>query len=147
MIPQQLRSENHQRIHSHHKGFSLIELMIALSIIGILTGLLVPNFNKLRMKSKQTATKSVVHSLQIALESYAFDKGSYPKGNNQMIIDVVQELIKTNDLNKSPKNPYTGQSYTLNDSSGKIIYSATETSYQLTAYGQDNKSIIYKIDH
>jgi type IV pilus assembly protein PilA len=52
-------------------GFSLIELMIVVAIIGILASIAVPNFQKFQAKSKQTEAKSSLAAIYTGQKSYA----------------------------------------------------------------------------
>src|SRR5450432_4135464 len=63
------------------KGFTLIELMIVVAIIGILAAIAIPQFANLIAKSQEGATKGNLGSLRSALSIYYGDsEGVYPTG-------------------------------------------------------------------
>jgi len=58
------------------KGFTLIELMIVISIIGVLAAIAIPNFRQARQKSNQRACYANQKTILGALEMYNLDYGS-----------------------------------------------------------------------
>jgi general secretion pathway protein G len=66
------------RISRSEAGFSLLEIVIAVSIMAIIAALVVPQvFNYLK-KSKKQATKVALSNVQNAIETLQSDTGSYP---------------------------------------------------------------------
>jgi prepilin-type N-terminal cleavage/methylation domain-containing protein len=66
---------------STKKGFTLIELMIVVAIIGILAAIAIPQFAQMVAKSQEGATKGNLGSLRSALSIYYGDtEGFYPTG-------------------------------------------------------------------
>jgi type IV pilus assembly protein PilA len=59
------------------KGFTLIELMIVVAIIGILAAIAIPNFLRFQAKSKQSEAKTNLGSIGTTAESYRVEKDTY----------------------------------------------------------------------
>lgn len=58
-------------------GFTLIELMIVVAIIGILAAIAIPNFIKFQLKAKTSEVKSNLAAIRTAEESYYAEYGTY----------------------------------------------------------------------
>ncbi|MBI9084526.1 MAG: prepilin-type N-terminal cleavage/methylation domain-containing protein [Desulfobacterales bacterium] len=62
---------------SNEKGFTLIELMIVIAIIGILAAIAIPNFVSYRQRSYNAAAQSDMKNMMTAQEAYFVDNETY----------------------------------------------------------------------
>jgi prepilin-type N-terminal cleavage/methylation domain-containing protein len=60
------------------QGFTLVEMMVVVSIIGILASIIYANFGSARALSRDDVRKSALKETQLALELYKAQHGSYP---------------------------------------------------------------------
>ncbi len=65
------------RFHRKSKGFTLIELMIVVVIIGILAALAIPRFMKATTKSKQSEAKQILKQIYVMERAYRQEKDVY----------------------------------------------------------------------
>jgi general secretion pathway protein G len=61
-----------------NKGFTLIELMVVIVILGILAGLVLPRFMGRTEEAKKTKARLQIENLEGALKLYKLDTGTYP---------------------------------------------------------------------
>ncbi len=66
------------------KGFTLIELMIVIAIIGILAAIAIPQFSNYRMRSYNAAVISDLKNTSLAEEAYYNDNRSYTKDRSKL---------------------------------------------------------------
>src|SRR5713226_9182638 len=63
------------------EGFTLIEIMVVIAIIGLLATLVVQNLRGATDKAKRTKAMADIAELKTALDRYYIDNGSYPTGD------------------------------------------------------------------
>jgi general secretion pathway protein G len=81
------------------RGFTLIELMVVIVILGILAGLIIPRIMGRPEEAKQLKAKMTIESLETALNLYKLDNGGYPDTEQGL-----QALIEKPETGNIPKN-------------------------------------------
>jgi prepilin-type N-terminal cleavage/methylation domain-containing protein len=61
----------------NEKGFTLIELLVVILIIGILIAMFIANYTRMQDRARMSNTKSIMHTCQLAVETYAVDHYGY----------------------------------------------------------------------
>ena len=112
------------------KGFTLIELMIVVVIIGILAAIAIPNFIAMQDRAKEGSTKANMHTFQLASEDY----GVQNDGTYAPDAATVAPLLPRGGA--SFKNPFNNTAAAYVDQATWAVPLATgSTTSGITAYG------------
>lgn len=86
------------------RGFTLIELMVVISIIGILATIAVPIYQNSVIKAKESTLKVDLYQMRSAIDKYYADNGEYP---GSLLVLAEKKYIRT-----VPVDPFTWTSDT-----------------------------------
>lgn len=82
------------KINIKEKGFTIVELLIVIVVIGILAALVLNTFSGVQKRARDTQRQTDVSSLATQLEVYYNDNGGYPQFSQIDSLTKVQSLFK-----------------------------------------------------
>ncbi|SHH51457.1 prepilin-type N-terminal cleavage/methylation domain-containing protein [Clostridium collagenovorans DSM 3089] len=120
------------------KGFTLVELLVVIGIIGLLAAIILPKFTGYTQKAIQKEATTQARTIYTYLSSHYAEKGSYPSaaasgGSNDGLIAAAGVTAKTDDtLHVTAYNDATGEfTFTLGRG-GKTYQVAYDANGKLT---------------
>ncbi len=89
---------------SGRKGFSLLEMMIVLTIIAILASISIPMYQSVVLRAKEAVLKDNLHGLRTVIDQYTADKKTAPQS--------LEDLVDAGYYREIPEDPITESSTT-----------------------------------
>ncbi|HON55643.1 MAG TPA: type II secretion system protein [bacterium] len=102
------------------KGFTLIEILIVISVLAVLALIIIPNFVGFDREARISATKANLESLRTAIMLYRAKKGTYPTQLQSLVSDtfldggVVKTFINEIPIEQITDAPASGDTETRN---------------------------------
>ena len=120
-------------------GFTLLELMIVISIIIILAAVALPQYHKTIMHARETVLRDDLYRMRSLIDQYAADKGKLPQSLDDLVTAGYMREIPTDPITEQKEWAYeTGEDpYTDGGSGIRDIHSTSpEVSTEGTPYSQ-----------
>lgn len=92
-----------KRLQNQQKGFTIIELLVVIVVIGILLALLIPNLFSAQARARDTDRKNDLKVIREQLETYYNDNGSYPEATADLVPSYMDAV---------PTDPQGAAAYT-----------------------------------
>jgi general secretion pathway protein G len=105
---------NNYKERRSEKGFSLMELIVVLVILGLLVTLVAPKFYNILTKSKPKVARIQIKDIEGALQLYSFDVGRFPSS-----VEGLGALLQNPGNNDSWSGPYVDKKELPKDPWGK----------------------------
>lgn len=118
---------------STRSGFSLMEIMIALAIMGLIIAVAVPSFNTMRKKAKVSTTRLTLQSVSGAIDQFHDDTSTYPVALQELVEKPFDEKVS-----KRWQGPYLKKAVTEDAFGNELQYQVTKGQrhpYELYSYG------------
>jgi general secretion pathway protein G len=111
-------------IRKDENGFTLVELMIVMLIIGVLMAIAVPKYERSVQIAREAVLKEDLQTMRKAIDSYTIDKQKGPQ--------ALEDLVQAGYLREVPVDPITRRSDTWMTTQDDAMYNLDQTDPGIT---------------
>jgi len=80
--------------HMRHRGFTLLEVLLVLAILGVIAAMVVPNLLGRQQEANIKVTKLTIKNFEDAVKLYAVDHdGAYPEGDAETVMTLLMSNV------------------------------------------------------
>ena len=112
-------------------GFTLIEILVVMAIIGMLAVMVAPNIFNQQAGAQRDAALSQISALEAALDTYRLDVGQYP--------DSLEGLVENDSGRAAWNGPYLRREVPLDPWGNEYVYDSDVSGFTLVSYGPDGE--------
>ncbi len=80
-------SLKNSRQRKTQSGYTLVELIVVMAIIGLLTAVAIPTFKNILRRGRETVLRANLYAIRDQIDNYYADKGHYPKSLSDLVSD------------------------------------------------------------
>ncbi|HMF65242.1 MAG TPA: prepilin-type N-terminal cleavage/methylation domain-containing protein [Edaphobacter sp.] len=106
------------------RGFTLLELMIVMVVIGLLAAIAIPSYTNNIRNAKEAVLREDLHTMRTAIDSYTVDKQKGPQS--------LDDLVQAGYLKVMPADPFTHRTDTWIPVEGDTLITTDQTEPGIT---------------
>ncbi len=126
-----IRQKFENQSFAEERGFTLIEILVVMAIIGMLAIMVAPNIFNQQAGAQIDAALSQISSLEAALDTYRLDVGEYP--------DSLEGLRENISGRAVWNGPYLRRGVPLDPWGNEYVYGSNGREFTLSSYGPDGE--------
>ncbi|HHY60736.1 MAG TPA: prepilin-type N-terminal cleavage/methylation domain-containing protein [Clostridia bacterium] len=100
-----------RKARKNQKGFTLVELMVVVVIIGVLVAIAVPVYSNMTLRAKERACDANVRTIQSAVNAFYAEKNEYPENLKDLEDYLGQDELQC---------PVNGEPYQIDENNGTV---------------------------